>query len=185
MGRLTYSMLGSLDGYTADRDGRFDWAVPDEYAHAFINERERPIGTYLYGRRMYETMRVWETDEALADGSPAAAEYAAIWRAADKIVFSSTLDDVDTGRTRIERAFHPDAVRRLVAESDTDVSIGGPLLAARALRAGLVDELTWFTMPVVVGGGTPFTPPDLHCDLTLLEEQRIGNAVYQRYRVDR
>src|SRR3954452_22821716 len=136
MGRLVYSTIASLDGYLVDADGNFDWAAPDAEVHAFVNDLERGIGTYLYGRRMYEVMRYWET--APDDGAPVEVDYAQVWRAADKVVYSSTLDGVSTDRTRLERRFDPTSVRTLIASADRDVSIGGADLAAHAIRAGLV-----------------------------------------------
>ncbi|MEH0109733.1 dihydrofolate reductase family protein [Tersicoccus sp. MR15.9] len=185
MGHLIYSSIASLDGYTADADGRFDWAAPSAAVHACVNDLERPIGTYLYGRRMYETMRVWETDADLAADSPVTADYARIWQAADKVVYSTTLTDVDTTRTRLERTFDTEAVRTLVASAEKDVSIGGPHLAAAALDAGLVDELQVCLVPVVVGGGTPFAPPGLRRHLSLLGTEQVDDAVFVRYRVER
>jgi dihydrofolate reductase len=184
MANLIYSAIASLDGFTADGNGDFDWAVPDEEVHAFVNDRERPIGTYLYGRRMYETMVYWET-AAMGDDQPAVVrEYARIWQAADKVVYSSTLDAVSSARTRLEREFDPDAVRRLKKAAARDVTVGGPGLAAHALAAGLVDECHLFLNPVVVGGGTRALPAGLHLELELLDERRFGNGVvYLRYRV--
>jgi len=176
MGRLQYSMLCSLDGYTVDADGRFDWAMPDEEVHTFVNDLERPVGTHLYGRRMYETLAVWQ-DMGGPDESPIENDYADIWRAADKVVYSTTLAEVSTPRTRLERSFDPDAVRGLVADADRDVSIGGPGLAAHALRAGLVDDVHHFLHPVVVGGGTRALPDDVRLDLELVDEHRFGNGV--------
>ncbi|HEU0285675.1 MAG TPA: dihydrofolate reductase family protein, partial [Nocardioidaceae bacterium] len=151
MGRLIYSAIASLDGYTTDADGRFDWSAPDEEVHGFINDLERSVGTYLYGRRMYETMAVWETDPELAEGSAVTGDYAQVWRAADKIVYSTTLQSAETERTRIEQSFDADAVRRLKESTDADLSIGGPTLAADAIRAGLVDEWHLFVTPIIVG----------------------------------
>jgi dihydrofolate reductase len=177
---LIYSAIASLDGYVADVDGNFDWAAPDEEVHAFVNDLERPIGTYLYGRRMYETMVGWET-MTLDDQSPAMRDYAAIWRAAHKIVYSTTLTDVSSSRTRLERTFDPEVVRRL--KSEGDVSVGGPHLAAQALAAGLVDELNLFLAPVVVGGGNPALPDGVRMELELLDERRFaGGFVHLRYR---
>jgi dihydrofolate reductase len=179
MGKLVYSAIASLDGYVNDADGNFDWAAPDAELHAFVNDQERPIGTYLYGRRMYETMAVWET---LDDPAPVMRDYAEIWRAADKVVVSTTLDAVTTPRTRLERTLDPDAVRALKAGGD--VSIGGPTLAADALGAGLVDELHLFLNPVVVGDGTPALPDGLRAQLELLGERRFaGGVVHVHYRV--
>ena len=181
MAKLIYSAIASLDGYVADEDGNFDWAEPDEEVHRFVNDLERPVGTYLYGRRMYEVMASWETAGG-ADQPAFVRDYAEIWRAADKVVFSTTLDVVTTPRTRLERTLDPDAVRALKAEGD--VSIGGPNLAAHALRAGLVDELHLFLNPVVVGGGTAALPDGLRTDLELVSERRFGNGVvHVHYRV--
>ena len=183
MGRLIYAAITSLDGYVADREGRFDWAMPDEEVHAFVNDTQRGIGTYLYGRRLYDVMDVWETMPA--DGEPEEiADYQRIWRAADKVVYSRTLDAPRTPRTRIERAFDPDAVRALVEASPTDVSIGGAELAAEAFRAGLVDACDLYVNPVSVGGGTPALPLGVRVDLTLVDQRRFGNGVVLlRYRV--
>ena len=182
MGKLIYSALTSLDGYMADEDGRFDWAEPDEEVHAFINDLDRPVGTYLYGRRMYEVMVAWETID-LADQPPHMRDYAEIWRAADKIVYSKTLETVSSSRTRIERDFHPEAVRQLKASRERDLGVGGPDLAAHAIRAGLVDEWYLFLAPVIVGGGTRSLPDDVRLNLELMEERRFGNGmVYVRYR---
>ena len=176
MARLIYGAITSLDGYVADEAGTFDWSAPDEEAHAFINDLERDTGTYLYGRRMYEVMVAWETME-VTDQPAAMADYTAIWQAADKVVFSRTLDSVASARTRIERDFDPAAVRGWKASADRDLSIGGPELASAALRAGLVDECHLFVNPVVVGGGTPVLPDHLRLDLELLDEHRFGNGV--------
>jgi dihydrofolate reductase len=173
---LVYSAIASLDGYTADADGRFDWAAPDEEVHAFVNDLERPVGTYLYGRRMYDVMRFWET--APTAGEPAVfRDYAEIWRAADKDVYSTTLDAVDTARTRLERSFDPAAVARLKEESAQDIGIGGPGLAEQALVAGLVDECHLLLVPVAVGGGTPALPTGVRLGLELLAEHRFGSGV--------
>jgi dihydrofolate reductase len=183
MARLIYSAITSLDGYIADEDGNFDWAEPDEEVHAFLNDLERPVGTYLYGRRMYEVMAGWETVDIGADQSPFTRDFAAIWQAAEKIVYSTTLATVSSARTRIEREFDPEAVRQLKARADRDLTIGGPALAAQALRAGLVDECQLFLTPIVVGGGTPSLPDHLRLPLELLDERRFGNGVvYLRYR---
>jgi dihydrofolate reductase len=185
MGKLICSALASLDGYVADADGNFDWAAPDEEVHAFVNDLTRGIGTYLFGRKMYEVLVAWETMSV--EGEPAVIrDYAEIWRAADKIVYSSTLQEPSSARTRIERAFDPDAVRRMKAELDRDLSVGGPHLAAEALRAALVDELHLFVAPVVVGGGTGWLPDGIRLDLELLDERRFTNGtVYARYRTTR
>jgi len=170
---LIYSAISSVDGYIEDESGEFGWAEPDDEVHAFINELERPVGTYLYGRRMYETMAAWETVES----NP----YAEIWRAADKIVYSRTLDSVASARTRIERDFDPQAVRRLKEEGD--VSVGGAGLAAEAIRAGLVDEYQVFLVPIVVGGGKRAFADGLQLELELLDERRFDSGfVYLRYR---
>lgn len=182
MGKLIYSIITSLDGYVADEDGTFDWAEPDEEAHAFINDLERPIGTYLYGRRMYEMMIGWETDHTLADQSPAMSDFARIWQAADKIVYSTTLGTPSTARTRIERAFDAEAVARWKA-TRSDMNVSGPVLAAEAFKAGLVDECHLFVAPVIVGGGNRALPDDVRLKLELLDERRFGNGmVHLRYR---
>ena len=184
MARLVYTMLASLDGYVADERGEFGWAEPDEEVHSFINDLEQPGGTYLFGRRMYEVMAVWDDPAALAAEPAYVREFGELWRAADKIVYSTTLDDVRTGKTRIERSFDPDAVRRLKEAAEHDLSIGGPHLAGQALRAGLVDELGLFAVPAVVGGGTPWLPPGVRLQLDLLEERRFASGiVYLRYGV--
>jgi dihydrofolate reductase len=177
MGKLVYSAIASLDGYVADADGRFDWAAPDEEVHRFVNDLERPIGTYLYGRRMYEVMLAWERPEMLADESEAMRDFAAIWQAADKVVYSRTLESVSSARTRLERAFEPDAVRALKAGADRDVTIGGPELAGQALAAGFVDECQLFLGPVVVGAGKRALPDGVQIDLELLAERRFSNGV--------
>jgi dihydrofolate reductase len=178
MARLIYSAIASLDGYVEDEDGRFDWSAPDEEVHAFVNDQERPIGTYLYGRRMYDTMAVWETMSM--DGEPAAMrDYADIWRAAEKVVYSRTLDAPRTRRTRIERDFDPAAVRAMKAGAAADLSIGGAELAGQALRAGLVDEVSLFLSPIAVGGGTPALPHGVRLELALLEERRFAGGVVQ------
>jgi len=174
--KLIYTAIASLDGYIADEDGRFDWAVPDEEVHGFINDLERSVGTYLYGRRMYEVMTGWET-MALADQSPFMRDFAQIWRAADKIVYSTTLATVSTARTRIERAFDPEAVRQLKASLARDLAVGGPDLAARAFEAGLVDECHVFVAPIVVGGGTRSFPDDVRVRLELADERRFGSGM--------
>jgi dihydrofolate reductase len=175
--KLIYSTIASLDGYVADEDGHFDWAAPDEEVHSFVNDLERPIGTYLYGRRIYEVMVAWETPDDFVDGSPVMRDYADIWQAADKIVFARTLETVSSRRTRIERDFDPEAVRRLKASAERDISVGGPDLAAQAIRAGLVDEHHLFLTPVVVGGGNRALPDGVRVELELLDERRFGNGV--------
>jgi dihydrofolate reductase len=182
MARLIYSAIMSLDGYTADADGHIEWAAPDEEVHAFVNELERPVGTYLYGRGMYETMRYWETAHTMAGQSAVSLEFARIWQAADKIVYSTTLPAADTARTRIERDFDPDQVRTLKEAADRDLTVAGAHLAARAIAAGLVDEYQLFLVPAVVGGGNRALPDQVRLDLALAEERRFGNGtVYLRY----
>jgi dihydrofolate reductase len=184
MAKLIYSAITSLDGYVADEDGSFDWGEPSDEVHAFVNDIERPVGTYLYGRRLYEVMVAWETFGTEADASPVIRDYAQIWRAADKIVYSSSLDTVSSERTRIERQFRPEEVHRLKAASDHDLVIGGPSLAAHAFEAGLVDEIHMFVAPVVVGGGTPSLAAALRLTLDLSEEGRFDNGtVHLHYRV--
>src|SRR5829696_228159 len=184
MAKLIYAAIASLDGYTADEHGNFDWAAPDEEVHAFINDLERPIGTLLYGRRMYETMAVWETDASLAADSALLRDFAQIWQAADKIVFSKTLRSAATDRTRIERDFDPEAVRQIKTSAPGDLAIGGPHLAAQAFKAGLVDECQLFIAPIVVGGGKQSLPDEIRLKLELLDERRFaGGMVYLRYRV--
>jgi dihydrofolate reductase len=183
MATLSYSALASLDGVIADEQGRFDWAEPDPEVHAFVNDLERPVGTHLYGRRMYEVMVWWETLD-LADVPPHIRDYAEVWRNADKIVYSRTLPSVSSARTRLEREFDPEAVGRLKEEADRDLSIAGPGLAAHALAAGLVDEVHLLLSPHVVGGGTRVFPDGVRLPLDLVDERRFGNGtVYLRYRV--
>src|ERR671914_1699348 len=176
MAKLIYLMIASLDGYVADEDGNFDWAVPDEEVYAFINDLDRQVGTYLYGRRMYETMVGWETDPTLAARSPLMRDFAQIWQAADKIVYPKTLEAVSTARTRIERDFDPEAVRQMKALAGRDLMVGGPELAAQAFEAGLVDELHLFVVPIVVGGGKRALPDGVRLELELLDERRFGNG---------
>jgi len=186
MAKLIYSAITSLDGYVADTEGTFDWAAPDEEVHSFVNDLERPIGTYLYGRRMYDVMAYWATAPTSAEEPAHLRDYAQIWQAADKVVYSRTLESVSTDRTRLERDFDPAAVRELVANATSDVSIGGPGLAREALKAGLVDEYHLFVSPVVVGGGTQATPDGFRAQLELLDERRFGNGVvHLHYRVAR
>lgn len=183
MGKLIYSAIMSLDGYIEDEDGTFDWAVPDDEVHTFINDLERPVGTYLYGRRMYETMMGWETDPDLAAQSDLMRNFAEIWQAADKIVYSRSLKTVSTARTRIERDFDPDLVLQMKASAARDLTVGGPHLAAHAFKAGLVDECHLFVTPVVVGGGKQSLPGNVRLELELLDGRRFGNGmVYLRYR---
>ena len=183
MVKLIYSTLMSLDGYTADEAGNFDWAAPDEAVHTFINDLERAVGTYLYGRRMYEVMSFWETAHTLAGVPPHILDFARIWQAADKVVYSRTLETVSTSRTRIERDFDPEAVRQMKAKAGHDISVGGPGLAAHAIRSGLVDEYQLFIAPVVVGGGNYYLPGEVPLKLELLDQRRFDNGmVYLRYR---
>jgi dihydrofolate reductase len=183
MGKLVYSAIASLDGYVADADGRFEWSAPDEEVHRFVNDLERPVGTYLYGRRMYEVMVAWERPEAIPDPSGASGDFAAIWQAADKVVYSRTLESTSSARTRVERAFEPDAVRALKAATDRDITIGGPELAGQALAAGLVDECQLFLTPIVVGGGKAAFPDGVRAGLELLGERRFSSGVvFLRYR---
>jgi dihydrofolate reductase len=184
MAKLIYSAITSLDGYSEDEEGNFDWAEPDDEVHAFINDLERPVGTYLYGRRMYETMVFWETVSTGAEQPAVIRDFAQIWRAAGKVVYSQTLQAVFSARTQIERAFDPQVIRQLKQSTDRDITVGGPDLAAQALRAGLVDECHLFLMPVLVGGGKRALPPAVRAGLDLLDERRFGNgAVYLRHRV--
>jgi dihydrofolate reductase len=184
MAKLIFAVQASLDGYTADESGDFDWAAPDSDVHAFINDLERPIGTYLYGRRLYEVMAFWETFPAQSNQPPPMLDYAQLWQAADKIVYSTTLQAVSSARTRIERTFDPSAVQAMKDAAERDLSVGGPVLAAHALRAGLVDEVRMFVYPLVVGGGNRFLPDRLRLNLHLLDERRFDNdVVYLRYRV--
>lgn len=177
MARLIYSVISSLDGYVADEEGNFDWAAPDEEVHAFVNDLERPVGTYLYGRRMYEVMAFWETAHALAGQPPFVRDFAEIWRAADKVVYSRTLEKVSSAGTRIEREFDPEVVRHMKATARRDITVGGPHLAAQAFKAGLVDECHLFVVPMVVGGGNRFLPHDVRFKLELLDERRFGSGV--------
>ncbi|WP_285249946.1 dihydrofolate reductase family protein [Pseudarthrobacter sp. fls2-241-R2A-168] len=182
MGELIYSGIISLDGYLADSQGNFDWSAPDEEVHAFVNDLERDAGTYLFGRRMYEVMSVWDTMGGPED-PPVIQDFARIWRGADKVVYSSSLAHATTARTRVERSFNPDAVRELKAGTDRNIGISGATLAAAALRAGLVDECQLFVNPVAVGGGLRYLPDELNLRLDLLDEHRFGNGVvYLRYR---
>jgi dihydrofolate reductase len=182
--RLFYSAIASVDGYVADEQGNFDWAVPDDEVHAFVNDLERPIGTYLYGRRMYEVMVAWETMATDSRQPAVSRDFADIWRAADKVVYSGTLEEVSSARTRIEREFDAGTVSQMKATADRDLSVGGPGLAGHALAAGLVDELQLFLVPAVVGGGTRALPDGVRLDLDLLDERRFASGVtYLRYRL--
>ena len=189
MATLIYAMNTSLDGYISDREGDFGWAIPGRDFLEAINELERRVGTYLYGRRLYETMAVWDTAH-LEPGAPAFSpgngdlerEFADMWRAADKIVFSTKLSQTSTTRTRIERTFEPDRIRQLKATSDRDLTVGGPHLAAAMIAANLVDEFHAFVHPFIVGGGTPFLPQNVRVPLELVREQRLGRIVHMHYR---
>jgi len=184
MAKLIYSAITSLDGYVADEDGNFEWAAPDEEVHTFVNDLQRPLGTYLYGRRMYEVMVYWERAHTLADQPPFMQDFAQIWRAGDKIVYSKTLDAVSSARTRIERDFDPEAVRRMKAAAGRDISVGGPDLAAQAIEAGLVDECHLFVAPIVVGGGKRSLPDHVRLKLELLDERRFASGVvHLHYRI--
>ncbi len=184
MAALIYSMITSLDGFVADEGGGFDWGAPSDEVHAFVNDLERPIGTYLYGRRMYEVMAAWETMSG--DEQPAVVrDYAEIWRAADKIVYSGTLDSVSTSRTQLVRRFDPEAVSAMKGSAERDLSVGGPGLAAHAIRAGLVDEIRLLIVPVIVGGGTRALPDDVRVDLELIDERSFSDGVvHVRYRTN-
>ena len=184
MAKLIYSMITSLDGYAEAAEGDLGYGAEDEEVHTFIGDVFRPVGTFLYGRRMYETMVFWETAHTPANQPPFVRGYAEIWQAADKIVYSTTLETISSARTRIERAFDPEAVRQMRASAERDLSVGGPTLAAQAIRAGLVDECHLFLTPVVVGGGTRSLPDDVRVHLELMDERRFGNGVvHLHYRV--
>jgi dihydrofolate reductase len=183
MAKLIYLAITSLDGYIADEDGNFDWAAPDEEVHTFVNDLVRPVGTYLYGRRMYETMVTWETMDSRPGQTPLARDFARIWQAGEKIVYSKTLEQASSARTRIERDFDPDAIRQMKAQAGSDIAVGGPDLASQAIKAGLVDEYQLFVAPIVVGGGKQSLPNNVRLELELLEERRFGNGmVYLHYR---
>jgi dihydrofolate reductase len=182
MAKLIYSAIMSLDGYIADEQGNFDWAAPDEEVHRFVNDLQRPVGTYLYGRRMYEVMSAWET-MGTPDQPPVMLDFARIWQSADKLVYSRTLESVSSARTRIERQFDPEAVRQLKAATGPDITVGGPHLAAQAIQAGLVDEYHLFLTPTVVGAGNQALPDHVRLDLDLQDERRFASGVvFLRYR---
>lgn len=184
MAKLIYASNMSLDGWTEDEHGALDWAPPDDDVFVAITDLMASAGTYLYGRRMYETMAVWETDPALAQRSDLTAAYATVWQAADKVVYSTTLDEVSTARTRLEPHFDPNAVLDLKAAASRDLLVGGPTLAAQALETGLVDECHLFVWPVILGGGKPALSADTHAELELLDERRFTNGVvHLRYRL--
>jgi dihydrofolate reductase len=182
MAQLIYSAIASLDGYVEDETGNFEWAAPDDDVLAFVNDLERPVGTYLYGRRMYETMLYWESVELGPDHPGEVRDFKEIWQGAGKIVYSRTLATVSSASTRVERDFDPAAVQHLKMSSDHDITIGGANLAAQALRAGLVDELQLFAVPVSVGGGRHWLPSDLRIALDLVEVRQFANGVvFLRY----
>jgi dihydrofolate reductase len=184
MAHLIYTANMSLDGYSEDMDGKFDWTDPSEEVFRFITNLIRADGTHLYGRRMYETMMVWETDPNLAGQSPLLRDFAEVWQAADKIVYSKTLEAVSTRKTQIERNFDPEAIRRLKESVEQNIHIGGAELAAQAFRAGLIDECHLFITPIIVGGGKPALPDNVRLELELLDERRFGSgAVFLRYRI--
>ena len=183
MAKLIYLAITSLDGYVADEEGNFDWAEPDEEVHTFVNDLVRPVGTYLYGRRMYEVMVAWETMHTPPDQPPFVQDFAEIWQAADKIVYSRTLEKISSARTRIERDLDPEAVRQMKASAERDIAVAGPDLAAQAIKAGLVDEYQLFIVPAVVGGGKRSLPNNVRLKLELLDERRFGSGVvHLRYR---
>src|SRR5450756_2128944 len=183
MAKLIFSAITSLDGYIEDEDGNFDWGAPDEEVHAFVNDLERPIGTYLYGRRMYETMVFWETVSTEADESAVFRDFAGLWRAAEKIVYSKSLETVSSARTRIEHEFDPTVIQEMKSTQERDISVGGPNLAAQAFEAGLVDECQLFLTPIVLGGGKPSLPNNVRLDLELLSERRFrSGVVFLHYR---
>jgi dihydrofolate reductase len=184
MGRLLYLAITSLDGYVADDQGRFDWARPDDEVFGFVNDFERPVGTHLYGRRLYQQMTGWETAHTRADQSPLALDFARIWQAAGKIVYSRSLEAASTARTRIERNFDPEDVRRIKTRADRDLTVGGATLAGEAIKAGLVDECHLLMSPVLVGGGQRALPDHVRVPLELLDDRRFGNGVvHLHYRI--
>ena len=184
MAKLIYVSNVSLDGYIEDEHGSFDWTAPDDELFAFITDLVRPVGTYLYGRRMYETMAPWETDPALAAQSELMSDFAHVWHLADKVVYSTTLGAVSTAKTQLEHTFDPASVREMKASATSDLTVGGPHLAAHALEAGLVDECHLFVRPILVGGGKPALPSDTRTELELLDDRRLGDGVvYLRYRI--
>jgi dihydrofolate reductase len=183
--KLTYTAITSLDGYVADESGNWNWSMPSEEVHAFVNDLERGVGTHLYGRRMYEVLVAWETMETEGE-PPEMADYAEIWRASEKVVYSTSLEGVSSERTRLERSFEPAEVARMKDQRDGEIAIGGPAVAAQALAAGLVDEIRLLASPVIVGGGNPALPDGLRLDLELLDERTFRNGVvYSSYRVRR
>jgi dihydrofolate reductase len=185
LSKLIYSAIASLDGYIEDHDGNFNWGVPVDEAHAFINNLMRPIGTHLYGRRMYEVMMAWETDSSLGEQSPTMADFARLWQAAEKVVYSQTLKSVSTARTRIARTFEAESIRQMKQELEADLVIGGPELAANAFKAGLIDECYVFLAPITVGRGKPAFPQAIHVHLGLLDQRRFTDGmVYLHYKFE-
>jgi dihydrofolate reductase len=183
MAKLIFSAIMSLDGYIEDQQGNFEWGAPDEEVHSFVNDLERPVGTYLYGRRMYEAMVYWETAQAIADQPPCVRDFTELWQAADKIVYSKTLEGVSSAKTRLEREFDPRVIQKLKSTEERDITVGGPDLAAQAFNAGLVDECQLFLTPVVVGGGKPFLPNNVRVGLELISERRFrSGVVFLHYR---
>ena len=182
--KLIYSTIASLDGFVADDNGDFRWAAPDEEVHAFVNDLERPVGTYLYGRGMYEVMTYWETALNQPDEHEVTADFAKLWLLADKVVFSTKLESVSTARTRLEREFDPESIRQMKSEAERDIGIGGPTLAAEAFACGLIDEVHCFVVPVIVGSGKRSLPADQFINLELLDQRRFeAGTVYMHYRV--
>jgi dihydrofolate reductase len=183
MAKLIFLMITSLDGYIEDEDGKFDWGRPDEEVSSFVNDVVRPVGTHLYGRRMYETMVYWETVQALADEPPSVRDFTELWQAADKIVYSNSLETVSSAKTRIERTFDPKVIREMKSSQERDITVSGPNLAAQAFKAGLVDECQLLLTPIVLGGGKPSLPKNVRLDLDLLSERRFrSGVVFLHYR---
>jgi dihydrofolate reductase len=183
MGKLIFSAITSLDGYIEDEEGNFDWGAPDEEVHSFVNDLERPVGTYLYGRRMYETMVYWETEQALTDQAPCVRDFTELWQAAEKIVYSKSLESVSSAKTRIEREFDPKVIQEMKSTQEDDITVGGPNLAAQAFKAGLVDECQLFLTPVVLGGGKPSLPNNVRLEVELLGERCFrSGVVFLHYR---
>lgn len=183
MAKLIYSAITSLDGYIEDEEGNFDWAAPDEEVFGYVNDLERPVGTYLYGRRMYETMVYWETAEAHADTPVCVRDFTQLWQAAEKIVYSTSLETVSSANTRLEREFDPTVIQAMKVSGEGDITVGGPDLAAQAFKAGLVDECQLFLTPVVLGGGKPSLPDNVPRELELLGERRFrSGVVFLHYR---
>ena len=187
MAKLIYSAITSLDGYIEDKEGNFDWGAPDEEVFSFVNDMERPVGTYLYGRRMYETMVYWETAQALADQLPCFREFTELWQEADKIVYSKSLETVSSARTHIERTFDPRTIEEMKGARERDITVGGPDLAAQAFKAGLVDECQLFLTPIIVGGGKPSLPYNVRLELALLNPPRRfrSGVVFLQYRTSK